>query len=246
MRKKYKYPPLVEVVSEIRFSLESEWDITIPGRLYDLIKKDFSKKKEKVVYESSISQKEGEFAHTTRPSPLMWFLSEDDSKIIQVGKNLLSINHLEPYSSWEDMYLMISENLKKYKIIAEPKGIDKITLNYINKINIPKKQIEIGEYFDLTIKYSNKLSQEHHDFIVGVVFPFKDDASYLKLTFMSTVPDNLETSSFMLILDYYHDLKEKIDIKDTKNWYNNAHKNIEHVFEACIKNPLREVFQEVK
>jgi len=245
MRKKYKHPPIVEVVSEIRFSPESEWDITVPGRLFDLIKKDFPKKKEKIVYESSISQKEGEFSQTTRPSPLMWFLSQDDSKIIQAGKNLLSINHLKPYSSWEEMYSIISDNLAKYIKIANPKGIDKITLNYINTINIPKKEIELEKYFDISIKYSNKLSQEHNDFIVGVLFPFNDELSFLKLTFMSTVSDSPNVSSIMLILDYYRNSKEKLGIEDTKKWFENAHNNIEHVFEACIKDPLRELFQEV-
>ena len=52
MGRRYKNPPVIEVVSEIRFSPDSEWDITIPGMLYEKIRGTFPIKEQKTVFET--------------------------------------------------------------------------------------------------------------------------------------------------------------------------------------------------
>lgn len=51
MGKKYKNPPIVEVVCEFRLSDDTLWDLTIPGLLYEKLKDEFLHREQRLFQE---------------------------------------------------------------------------------------------------------------------------------------------------------------------------------------------------
>ena len=77
----------------------------------------------------------------------MQFLQEDEGAMVQVGPNLVAVNHLKPYSNWETFKQMIARSLEAYKKVADPQAINRIGLRYINRIEIPdQRKVEIEDY----------------------------------------------------------------------------------------------------
>ena len=86
MGRLYKNPPLIEALCEFQFEPDQPWDWTIPGLVYDKVKKEFPKKKQQNIIkmevhaDPEISQSvKGEIAR-------MQFLREDEQALIQVGQ----------------------------------------------------------------------------------------------------------------------------------------------------------------
>jgi uncharacterized protein (TIGR04255 family) len=78
------------------------------------------------------------------------FVREDESSLIQVGTNLLTVNHLLSYTGWKDFKKLIFETFDIYKNIAKPDSICRIGLRYINRFNnILTNPAELKDYFNI-------------------------------------------------------------------------------------------------
>jgi uncharacterized protein (TIGR04255 family) len=55
MSNEYKNPPAIEAVCEFRLSPETEWDITIPGLIYERVKEKFPIKEQRTFQNVEIS-----------------------------------------------------------------------------------------------------------------------------------------------------------------------------------------------
>jgi len=142
-RHQYKNPPIKEAVFEFRFAPEAdEWDPTIPGRLYTEIKDKYSGKPR----EKSFLRLEpkGE----ARPEPRVIFSTADGSSLLVVGRDLLSVNALQPYQGWAAFRERIAGALDTYKHAAQPKGVKRVGVRYINQILIPKESTTPERYLN--------------------------------------------------------------------------------------------------
>ena len=149
MGEKLKNPPLVEALCEFRFDESSKWDWAIPGLVYEKIKGEFPNRSEVYQTQAQIPlYEEDQVIRTTRGPNRIQFKKKDESAMIQVGNNLLAINHLVPYPMWESFRTLIIENYLIYVGIANPTGLIGIGLRYINKISCPLKDFEINDYLN--------------------------------------------------------------------------------------------------
>src|SRR2546425_12443479 len=76
MGRQYLNPPLVEAVCEFRFLPDTQWDLTIPGLMYEKIQDRFPHKEQRLVSDIEISQEGKEIKQQVRTSERMWFLVE--------------------------------------------------------------------------------------------------------------------------------------------------------------------------
>ena len=149
MGEKLKIPPLVEAVCEFRFDENSEWDWTIPGRMYDEINNEFPERSEVYQTQAQIPINDEDQVIRTSSGPIrLQFKKQDESSMVQVGNNLLAINHLVPYPMWESFRALIIKYYLIYIGIANPSGLIRIGLRYINKISCPLEGFEINDYLN--------------------------------------------------------------------------------------------------
>ena len=152
VRRTYRNPPIIEVVSEFQFSADSPWDLTIPGLVYERIKDTFPRKSQEVLltvqFPFGISTSPG-LMPQVQPEGRMRFTHPAERAFVQLGKHLLAVNHLQPYPSWEQFLPLIEQSLMAYQTVATPTGIHRIGLRYINRISIASKALQPSDYFTL-------------------------------------------------------------------------------------------------
>lgn len=247
MGKKYDNPPIVEALCEFQFIPSQSWDMTIPGILFEKIGGEFSVKRQQTRFDIGLLTKKNGIEQKVEMSPPnMQFFRPDKSALVQVGADILTINHLKQYTEWESFKPLILNNLEIYNKIAKPKGFKRIGLRYINKIDFDKDTIELSAYFNYYPTIPTNLPQSHEAFNLRIEFPYEDGRERLHLTLASVIPQKPNLLSLLLDLDYIMDKPELVPLDKVSDWIEKAHTRIENCFEACITDKSRSLFGGMK
>lgn len=247
MSRKYASPPIMEAVCEFRLTPDTNWDLTIPGLLYEKLKDDFPKKEQRFIQEAGIAGTPQEVHQTIKaPQERILFLTEDGKRFIQVGPQLLATHCLAPYPSWDRFKPHIRKAFESLIKTVEVKGLQRIGLRYVNKIEIPHKPVKLEDYFGLYPFLCENLPQEIDSFIVGCLFPFDNRRDFCKVQLTTAAPDNPDCIGFILDLDYFLDKPNAVPVTQSLEWMEEAHQHIEEIFEGCINDRLRVIFKEEK
>jgi uncharacterized protein (TIGR04255 family) len=175
--------------------------------------------------------------------PRMQYFNPDRSALIQVGTDQLTVNHLKPYPTWEEFKPMILKNLDTYNKEANPKGFKRIGLRYINIININKTLESLKDYLNYYPTVPSELSESSKSFNIKVDMPYNDERDRLILSLATVVPENPDTFSFVLDVDYSMSKPESVSFEQIPDWLESAHSAIEKAFEASITDKCRELFK---
>jgi uncharacterized protein (TIGR04255 family) len=246
VRHRYKNPPIAEAVCEFRFKGSSEWDWTILGLVYQEIKAEFPKKRQEKAFEINIAPAQGRVERGVGESlSKMQFLREDGSAMVQIGPDLLGVNVLPPYPGWETFEVLIEKQFGVYNNIARPAGFNRIGLRFINKIAFPSRGIETTEYFNYYPRLPDTLEQVHGPFSMRVFHMYEDERDTLSVQIGHAKPQG-ESIVIVLDLDYYLTRPEKVELSAGLDWVRTAHERVESMFEACITEKTRTMFEEIK
>ena len=97
---KYKNPPLAEAVFELFFST-AEWNSAIPGIFYGLIKDKYPKITQNQGGIGVVIGNQGMKIGGGNPD-ITQFRNEKEDTIIQLSSNMLTVNRVPEYTTWED------------------------------------------------------------------------------------------------------------------------------------------------
>jgi uncharacterized protein (TIGR04255 family) len=164
--------------------------------------------------------------------------------MVQVSPNLLAINHLRPYPGWNAYLPIVMQALRTYREIAEPNGIQRIGLRYINRFLFSAGHIELKDFFDFYPHVGPRLPQDYGGFLAGVHMAFDEGRDVIRLQMTDADADRPGELAVVLDLDYYLNKAGGVSLDDVAVWLENAHLRIEQAFEGCVKAPLRERFYE--
>jgi len=243
MGRKYRNPPVVEALCEFQFIPSQPWDITILGLIYERIKDKFPKKQQQFGVGIQLQPTDRGVEHRIEPvPPRIQFRKEDETALIQIAPDLLVVNQLKPYPTWENFKSVILENFNVYREIANPKGFRRIGLRYINIFEFDKLGIELTEYFRYYPSIPEDLLQTHTSFLVRVELPFEDGNEILILTLGSIVPSKPDVISLVLDIDYAMIKPDYISLDSIVEWLERAHKQVERAFESSITDKTRDLF----
>jgi len=241
MHRRYKSPAVVEVVCEFRFVPSEPWDLAVPGLIYDRLRKDLPTRRPVRRLETSDRRQGDQLSHEIRVRPVIRFLSRDEKRFAQVGPDLLSVNHLAPYPGWGEYCPLIESCYSAYGQVANPKGLSRIGLRYINHIEFPEERGNMKQYFQFLPYLGPELPKLYGSFRVGVDFPLgPDNRDVLRLQLGSSKPGEEGRSAVALDLDYYLVQPEAVSTDDALHWVEDAHVALREVFEASITDRLRE------
>ncbi len=242
MRALYANPPLIEAVCDFRFEPGEPWDATIPGRLYVLLEKQFPKRRAIRDFTAEIVAGPNTIEQQVTPIDRTHFVREDETALVQVAVNNLTVNHLAPYPGWATFRPMIERALKTYNQIAVPQGLQRIGLRYINRVEIPGRRVNLEEYFDFYPHVGSGFSQIHGEFIAAVTFPYRDGHDSMRVQLNELPTGEGDRSIFTLDLDYFLNRSGGVSLAEATHWIEEAHQHVEEGFEAAIRQPLRERF----
>ena len=244
MARRYRNPPIVEAVCEFRFPPDSPWDLTIPGLVYERIKGAFPEKRQAPMFGFGIRLgPQGAIEQQVEPSTRMQFLSRDGKALVQVGPNLLAVNHLKPYPGWDAFVPMIQQAYRANVETAPPTAIQRIGLRYINRFELPGPRVELEEYLNFYPYLGHDLPQDFGEFTVRIQTAFNALRDGLQMTLASADAGNADVNVFVLDIDYFLAKPGTIGTHEAFSWVDEAHDRLEQVFEGCISDKLRQLFQ---
>lgn len=244
MAKRYTNCPIREALCEFQFEQDSSWDLAMPGLIFEQIREQFPKKRQVKAPDMQICVGA---QRVTPEVPILMdriqFLQEDEKALLQVGPRLLAVNVLSPYPGWDSFRPMILDALKVYRRVVDPAKLHRVVLRYINVIKTTEARIDLQEYFNFYPYLGSGLPQEHGRFICGVRVPRDSVNSTLKIE-LASVPQPT-TLAFTLDLEHSLSRPEALGFDVLPDWLDVAHSDIEGIFEACLTEKLRSLFEEM-
>jgi uncharacterized protein (TIGR04255 family) len=166
--RRYESPPVVEALCELYFTA-SQWDPTLQGLFYERVREEYPQKSQLDQVGIELRVAPGQAAtRSISGEPRMRYTKQDSSRMLQVGRDLLVVNQLTPYSHYEEWREVVHNNLTLYRELAGPKGIAALGLRYINRITIPGDSVKMEEFFRVYAEIPEELGGAHGMFQLQV------------------------------------------------------------------------------
>lgn len=233
-------PPLVEAVCEFRFDPGEQWDWTVPGRLYDRIEDEFPLREQ--VQGFGLTLQVGEGSQPTVPTvqgnlDRVLMSREDGTALVQVGLNLLVINHRLPYPGWNGFFALIERILKTYLDLV-PSSFQRVGLRYINQISGPfEGSVEIGSLITLDPPIPPGIERPLVNFYQRYELRHEEPEGILVHQTGLQLTSEEETV-LMLDLDFGSLPASAPEVAEAGPWLHTAHDRVEEAFLASLSPKL--------
>lgn len=246
MGRKYANPPVVEAVCEFRLTPDTPWDITIPGLVYEKLREVFLHREQRMIQEVEIITGLEGLQQRIRTSERILLFADDRKTFVQLGPRLLAVNSLRPYPTWAGFKPKVERAFEALSHTVDIRGLERIGLRYINRIEIPGG-VSLKDYFQFYLFLGPQLPQDIADFMASSDFVYADGRDRCRVQLRPAPPSTLEgAAALMLDIDYFLAEEKGVDVRAAIDWVEEAHEKVEEVFEGCITDSLRNLFQEVR
>ena len=248
MNHQYDNPPIQEAVCEIRFLPDQPWDIAIPGLLLTSLQDEYPRRisVEPGVTATLAVELAGhpqQVQAISAPEELRFWRESDDG-VIRLRPHILAVSQYKPYPSWAVFRRAITQVLEAYQHVANPTGIQRIGLRYINEFDFDdggdKTSIDLDEFFDLSPKVGERLRQDLSAFFVGIQYEYEDRRDSLRIQVQPVPTEGSGAVKISLDLDYFLNQPGEVAITDVGTWIEAAHERINESFEGCMRQLLRD------
>ena len=247
MTKRYNNPPIVEVLCEFQFVADAGWDLTLLGQIYDKLEDFFPKKLQLPLnFAVTINSQTNGQTGTAPMIPLVRFLDNDEKKLVQIGQDFLTVNHVKPYDSWKEFLPFIEKAFEAYCEIAKPKVLQHLAIRYINRIEVLGSNPNLEELFRIRPYIPPDLAQGIESFLLGVNLSYEDVKDTLRIQLGTVNPDVPDILVLLLEIGYFFAKPGEIALGDVLRRVDKAQKYIEDAFESCLTDELKQTFGEVK
>jgi uncharacterized protein (TIGR04255 family) len=242
MSKKYKNSPLTEVVAEFNFIPSTAWNATIPGLMYESVKREFPEIKQR----PGIVRMRNPLNRTDQPEletiELVQFWNKQGNLLIQTGKDILTVNALKPYPTWEKFFPNITEGLNQYVKVAKPKGLTRASLRYINSIEVNSKNFLIENNFEFELPKAKNLKKEIAHFNAHIEYNLDERDVFAKIL-QNVVSNKPNTKGIIFQLEVVMNKVNGLAIKDSSAWLQKSHDVIVETFEASLNETLKKAYE---
>ena len=243
MSRQYRKPPLVEAVAEFHFSAVAGWSEEVVTSIQTDLAEQFDHRSVVTAIEGRmVFGPEGISQHAS-PVERVRLSGSGHPVIVQLGPNLLSVNHLAPYTHWDGFAPFIRAAYSAYISHAKPQGLNMVMLNYVNRIEVPPGPVRLEDYFGVYPQLAAPLPEGHGHFLLNVNLPFEDARDTLRLQFNTFGEPGGAATAFLLVLQYVPGASA-ISMDDPFAVLEPAHQHIEDTFEGCMTDKTRSLFEE--
>ncbi|MBN1592623.1 MAG: TIGR04255 family protein [Candidatus Coatesbacteria bacterium] len=250
--RKYANPPVQEVCAEIRFERPENWDLTLPGLIYQALggeEKFPHKEQERALAKSSLTLGPSSLRQTADLVDRVKLFTDDRTTVIQLSSDLLSVHKLAPYDTWEAFAPVIGESLSEYVRYAQPKALAGLKLYYVDRIELPCGIDGIGQYLNLAPYAGPELmeSEQFDTFISGICSRHEGGRDALRMELLTVAPSESSKLHLQLLSLYFLvNIKSvPLETPEIMTWLKTAHDNVSRAFESCITDNTRALFGEV-
>ncbi len=248
MDKTYKNPPIIEAVCEFRFVLDTNSSQEQINLFYGKIKSSFPTQKKgkmhqlkfKIETEKTLEENKDSFGQESYE--FEQYLSEDEKYSVHLDKGKISIHRIKPYTSWKEFFPLIQKMYKAYIDTFSPKELGRIGIRYINEAVIPSKDFSFSKYFTINASLPSLEKNKQRSIFLGFVFEQENGRDAIKVQFTEKqLEEPVDIRAFILDFDYFL-VNPVVSFDKINEWLEQAHTNLENVFEGMITDDTRRLF----
>ena len=237
---RYQEDSIIEALCEVVFAPGDPWDPTVFGAFRHRITDELLPIRESgEVVDFALQPAKDGLKHVTHRSPRMRFFSSDRARLAQVGENVLVANVLRPYPHWEVFKPFILQTFRAYVAAASPVRVERLTLRYIDRIELPDEASVLGDWVATTSPYlPTYLADAQQGAFNRVEKPVDGGTEALTLTL------DVDEGTRVLRLD-----TELVSVGPAMEpaaldpLLESLHDRINEIFEACISERTRELLK---
>jgi len=186
-------------------------------------------------------------ASTTQQQTGFVFRRQDGRYIYQARLDGFTISQLPRYSDWDDFRSEASRYWQRYQEIAQPAGVARAGLRYVNRIDIPvaegQERFEVDEYLRTAPKIAPDLPQLMQGFFMQIALPWPDTECRAMITETIIPPSRPGVFSLILDIDTFREYQTPATHEQAWQCLDELHSLKNEVFEACITDKARELFK---
>jgi uncharacterized protein (TIGR04255 family) len=242
----YPRAPITEAVIDLSVTFDSEPSVETLEAIGD----DSYPSRTKVV--SNSFQVNGNIGAAISSEQIGWrFRSTDGRYIYQARKTGFGLSRLAPYERWDAFGGEARRLWEKYRVATKPNGLKRIAVRYINRIELPLPFGDFGEYFLTAPLVSPHLPQGLSNYLMNLTIPVDEfvvatiTQAILPKEPTPTPSSSANPETLSMLLDVDVSQSSGLLVAGDAVWerfeYLRQVKN--HVFESCITDKARELFQ---
>lgn len=245
-RRSYKNPPIEEALCELRFTPGQDWDFTIPSKLHTELGDDYTgRPQQQKVVEVELKGGGDEPVRYGERLGMVQLVTEDGKRIVGVEPDMLSVHMLRPYSEqggWSEFRLRIEKALDAYWKVAQPKGVKRVGMRYINKIVVPQNRVQVGKYIKCALPVVNGLPGHQNSTMSRVDYSYEDGVR-LVLSHWS-INEGPNQVGLLLDLDIIWENTEPVEQDEAMLKIGDLRTRERDAFETVITDEARRLFND--
>ncbi len=240
--RQYENPPIEEAVCEFRFAPGSEWSPMIQARFLARIADSYDGKPRE---EPFLLRFDGAEVPEVRQVTRVVIPAESGTWQLSLHPNTLSVNALRPYGGWSEFRTRISDALDVYRKLAEPMGVHRVGIRYINRMVLQGTPSCLSRYFRGGPTPVEGLPPNAISILSRVQFLYEDGVT-CRLVHSTFDPKQEDHVGLLLDLDlaWTGSESEPREIEDAMALVDDLRDRERSAFESVITDKAREVFNE--
>ena len=241
MPEKYKKPPIVEAVVEVKFS--PPLSDKLLRRWIDAVAPRYARREDQIEVELTLHVEKSRQQINQRFSGAR-LLTEDGADIVIVSKDSLSVTRLAPYTGWTALQELVLREVEEFRKLASDRTLTRLGVRYINRIDVPTTDgtFTPDPYLTLLPTRPEILAQgAAQGFSVSLVGCAVGD--YMVNVNMGIAPPQLIDHAALLVdVDAYREAE--MDSRDLGDILNGVRDVKNSVFESLITDQSRALFHD--
>jgi uncharacterized protein (TIGR04255 family) len=171
------------------------------------------------------------------------FRSGDGKQIYQARLDGFTMSRLAPYENWNALRDEARRLWDIYRTVTRPTKVVRLAVRYVNRIDIPLPLKDFKEYLRTVPEISPDLPQGLAGYFMQLMIPQEDIKSLALINETIIDPASQNIVSVVLDIDIFRTTDLPADEKDIWVCFEQFHVRKNQVFEACITDKARELFQ---
>jgi uncharacterized protein (TIGR04255 family) len=205
-----RFAPISEAIIDFRVKSRPDFRVQAFSDLKQVFADRFPKVEERHISEFRLSTSRAASPIVESQNNLQgyFFKSSDERLIAQFRVDGFTLNRLEPYTNWQELYTIAIELWQQYCKVASPETVTRIALRYINRIPLLSDQGRLDDYLRAAPSIPPELPQSISAFFSRITI--HDDERHLAAHITQALEAVPATQKSVLILDI--DAFREVDI----------------------------------
>ncbi len=177
------------------------------------------------------------------------FRNGDGTYVHQARLNGFGMSRLAPYQSWALFSQEARRLWNRYRDSVRPVAMQRLGLRYINRIDIPLPMNDFGDYLATVPIVAPQLPRTLSNFLMSLTIPMEGDVTATITEAILNQPiathQGEKPNTVSILLDIDVSQVTGLSLSEEHIWerFEHMRKIKNHVFESCITDKTRELFQ---